>query len=496
MLSNPIMLRRGDDVSDLLLVNPLFLHEDPVEQRLMTPYFPLGLLYLAATVRQAGYEVSIFDGMFAPGDQAFVAALEREQSQVVGISALATVRSAALRLAELAHRPGATVVLGGADPTGRPESYLCYQANGHRPVDLVVFVEGEQTLLELLPRLLNGGGAGTDLDQVKGLAYLNADGQVVSTPARPHLTDLDRLPLPARDLIDVEAYRRAWRGRHGYFSLSLIATRGCPYDCHWCQKSVFGRSFRTRSPEAVAEEMQLIKERYHPDQIRIVDDVMGIDRQWTWAWHDAVLARGAVTPFECLSRVDLANEELIHLLKEAGCQRIAFGAESGSQKVLNAMNKGTRVEQIRRAARLCRQYDIETYLYIMVGYPGEEWDDIRQTVALLKETRPDAFSSTIAYPLPGTTFYEQVKHCLLEAPDWDYTAENRLLFQREYSTRFYRWVQRLLAREWRAARLHHGDESASFVQRLRNQAGLWLARLMVETLRRIPTPHVTSETSS
>jgi radical SAM superfamily enzyme YgiQ (UPF0313 family) len=306
---------------------------------------------------------------------------------------------------------------------------------------------------------------------------------MVSTLARPHNSDLDRLPLPARDLIDLEAYRRAWQGRHGYFSLSIIATRGCPYGCSWCQKSVFGRSFRPRSPQAVAEEMRVIKQQYHPDQIRIVDDVMGIDRKWVREWHTAVLERDAVIPFECLSRVDLIDEELARLLKEAGCRRIAFGAESGSQKVLDAMNKGTRVEQIRRAAEICRRLGIETYFYIMLGYPGEEWDDIRKTVALLRETRPDAFSSTIAYPLPGTTFYEQVEHRLLETPDWDYTAENRLLFEREYSTRFYRWAQTLLSREWRVARVRHGQASASFARQLRNLAGLWQARLMVHTLR-------------
>jgi len=483
-------------MSDLLLVNPLFLHEDPVEQHLMTPYFPLGLLYLAATAREAGYKVSVFDSTFQSGDENLIAVMKKEKPQVVGISILATVRAAALRLAALAHRHGAMVIVGGSDPTGRPESYLRYQVDGRRPVDLAVIGEGEQTLLELLPHLLNGQEIGPHLNGIKGLAYLDADGQVVRTQARPHLTDLDSLPLPARDLIDLTSYRRAWQSHHRYFSLSLIATRGCPYACSWCQKSVFGRSFRPRDPEAVAEEMRLVKEQYHPDQLRIVDDVMGIDREWVRTWHDAVLNRDATIPFECLSRVDLMDDELARLLKEAGCRRIAFGAESGSQKVLDAMNKGTRVEQIRRAAALCRHHGIETYFYIMLGYPGEQWQDIRKTIALLRETRPDKFSSTIAYPLPGTDFYEQVKGCLLDTPDWDYTAENRLLFEQEYSTRFYRWTQRLLAKEWRAARLGHGEESASALRRLRNQVALWAFRGVVEILRQMPARHVTLESNS
>jgi radical SAM superfamily enzyme YgiQ (UPF0313 family) len=213
---------------------------------------------------------------------------------------------------------------------------------------------------------------------------------------------------------------------------------------------------------------------------------MGIDRKWVRDWHDAVLTKDAVTPFECLSRVDLMDEELVQLLKEAGCIRIAFGAESGSQKVLDAMNKGTEVDQIRQAAGLCRRYGIETYFYIMLGYPGEEWPDILKTADLLKETRPDTFSSTIAYPLPGTDFFEEVKHRLLDMPDWDYTAENRLLFEREYSTRFYRWVQRWLYQEWRSARLRHGDASVPPLRKVRHQAGRWTSRGMVELLRHLP----------
>jgi radical SAM superfamily enzyme YgiQ (UPF0313 family) len=462
-------------MSDLMLVNPLFLHQDPVEARLMTPYFPLGLLYLAATAREAGHTVTLFDSMFAQGDEAFVAALEKDKPQVVGISILATVRAAALRLAELAHQHGATVVVGGSDPTGRPESYL----DPGSPVDFVAIGEGEETLVELLKSLLAGGEG---LETVKGLAFRRS-GAIVRTPPRRHCTDLDALPLPARDLIDVEAYRRAWRAHHGVFSLSLIATRGCPYGCTWCQKSVFGRSFRPRSPEKVATEMKHIKETYAPDQIRIVDDVMGIDRNWVRMWHKAVIEQEAHVPFECLSRVDLVDEELIRLLQEAGCQRIAFGAESGSQRVLDAMNKGTRVEQIPAAADLCRRYGIETYFFIMFGYPGEEWVDIQKTIELIRTTRPDMISSTIAYPLPGTDFYEEVKHRLLDAPDWDFTAENRLLFQRNYSTRFYQWVQRWLSKTWEVTRWRHGDEKASLVQRLRTLGALWQSRAMVELLR-------------
>jgi radical SAM superfamily enzyme YgiQ (UPF0313 family) len=356
-------------------------------------------------------------------------------------------------------------------------------------VEVAVIGEGEETVAELLPLLLEGAERVPDLDHVQGVAYLDGD-QVVRTPSRPHIEDVDSLPFPARDLIDVERYRQAWRDRHGFFSLSLIASRGCPFNCAWCQKSVFGRSFRPRSPEAVAEEMQLIKEQYHPDQVRIVDDVLGIDRNWVKRWHAAVLERDAVIPFECLSRADLMDEEMARLLKEAGCRRIHFGAESGSQKVLDEMNKGTRVPQVHRVAQVCRDLDIETYFYMMVGYPGEEWEDLQLSVRLLRESRPDVFSTTIAYPLPGTEFHEQVRDRMMfegeQMPDWVHTAENRLLFQRaRYNTLFYRWVIRWFHKEWEDAWLKAGKK-VPLAKRIRTRAGLWLSRLVVNLLARMP----------
>jgi anaerobic magnesium-protoporphyrin IX monomethyl ester cyclase len=468
---------------DLLLVNPLFLHEDPVESQLMTPYFPLGILYVAAAAREAGYEVAVFDAMFAEGDGDFARALERLKPKVVGFGVLATVRRAALRLAVLAKQHGATVVMGGADPTARSDAYLQFRQDGLYPVDVVTVGEAEITISELLPLLLRDGVDASDLQQVEGLAYRNAAGETVTTPRRKLIEDVDALPLPARDLLDWEPYRRAWRAHHDRFSMSIMATRGCPFDCAWCQKIVFGRSYRPRAPEAVAEEMRTIKERYRPDQLRIVDDVLGIDRRWVQRWHDAVLERDAAIPFECLSRVDLLDEELVRLLQEVGCTRISLGAESGSQRVLEAMTKGTTVEQIRRAATLCREAGIETYFYMMVGYPGEEWADLKRSVKLLRETRPDAFSTTIAYPLPGTAFYEQVRDRLpagYGAPaDWDYTAENKLLYATgRYDQAFYRRAIRWFHSEWRDARIQAGMP-ISLAGRVRSKAGLWRDRLLV-----------------
>ena len=249
---------------DILLANPLFLSQNEAERELMTPYFPLGLLYLASYLRDRDFSVEIFDGTFAEDEKAFLEALERHRPRVVGLTALQPTREAALALAHVAQAFSATVLLGGPDPTRHPETYLADPA-----VDIVVHHEGEETLVELLGTLGQENEAKPDLYAILGLAFRDENGDVVITPPRPYIADLDDLSPPARDLIDVEAYRRAWRGHHGHFSLSIIATRGCPYGCKWCQKSVFGRSFRPRAPEAVAEEMRSIKKEYQPDKEKL-----------------------------------------------------------------------------------------------------------------------------------------------------------------------------------------------------------------------------------
>lgn len=476
---------------DITLVHPLFISKDPMEQRLMTPYFPLGLMYLAAVLRQHGYTVEMFDCTFREDYTEFDAYMQRVKPRVVGITSLITVRRHALILGEIAKRHGATVIYGGPDPTGVPERYLTHRSDGEFVADMVVFDEGELTLLDVMNMLYQRGNPAEDWRDIPGLRLRGDDGRIFATPPRPLIADLDTLPFPARDLVDMDAYRRAWKAAHGYWSLSLINTRGCPYACAWCQKAVFGRTYRSRSPENSAEEMRLIKKTYAPDMLRIVDDITGVRRTWVPQWRDAILARDARIPFECLTRVNLATEEMLTALKEAGCVKIYFGAESGSQKVLDAMQKGARVEQIERAAALCKRIGIRTYFFMMVGYPGEEWEDLLASVRLLRKTLPDEFSTTIAYPLPGTKFYEQVRDRLLFQTDewhldWEYTAQNRLLFQRDrYNTRFYRWVVRWFHKEWEDAWLAAGKR-VDWRERLKIKVGVWAMRLIVRLLAHLP----------
>lgn len=290
-------------MTKILLCNPLFLSQSPEEQALKSPYFPLGLLYLAGYLRERDHTVAIFDGTFESDESAFERALKQEQPQVVGITALLPTKTAALKLAQIAHDFGAMVILGGPDPTRQPDAYLAQPQ-----VDLVVHHEGEETLAVLLDLFDQGILTPATLAGELGLAFKDQAGNLVVNPPRPFIQNLDALPLPARDLIDMNKYLETWRAENGYSSLSISTSRGCPYGCEWCQDAVHGPALRQRSPESVSMEMKLLKETYQIDRLRLVDDVDGLSREWLEAWAAAAAAQEAAIPFEALN--DLERQDI------------------------------------------------------------------------------------------------------------------------------------------------------------------------------------------
>lgn len=290
-------------MAKILLCHPLFLNLNPEEAALKSPYFPLGLLYLAGYVRAQGHEVAVFDGTFEDDVSAFSARLAAEQPDLVGISAVLPLQEMALTLAADAKAAGALTILGGPDPTKDPAHYLQFPQ-----VDMVVHHEGEQTLDALL-RLIDAGPlTPQQLAHEPGIAYRDAAGEPVVNQPRPQIENLDELPLPARDLIDMDRYLDTWRQENGYSSLTISTSRGCPYGCDWCRDSVHGQAFRQRSPESVAAEMKQLKETYDIDRLRVVDDVDGIERDWVEGWAEAASAADAAIPFEAL--YDLERQDL------------------------------------------------------------------------------------------------------------------------------------------------------------------------------------------
>lgn len=284
---------------DILLVNPVFLSQNEAERELMSPYFPLGLLYLGAFLRDRDFQVEIFDGTFMDGDQDFIKALDKHNPKVVGITAVKPNREMVLELAEMAKDSGSFVIVGGPDPTYTPEYYLCDHS-----VDLVVHHEGELTLVKILEAMKDDENGFSSLVGMPGIAHRDENGNVVVNPRRKYLLNLDELPPPARDMIDIEKYLQVWKEQNGYASLSISVSRGCPYGCQWCADAVHGQEFRIRSAESVVAEVKSLMQTYNIDRLRVVDDVDGIDANWISDWAAVAQDQQAVLPFEALYEVE------------------------------------------------------------------------------------------------------------------------------------------------------------------------------------------------
>jgi radical SAM superfamily enzyme YgiQ (UPF0313 family) len=271
---------------------------------------------------------------------------------------------------------------------------------------------------------------------------------------RSDIKDVDTLPFPAWDLVDVEKYRRIWQERHGYYSMNMVTTRGCPYHCNWCAKPSWGQRYNSRSPENVAAELKWLKETFEPDHIWFADDIMGLKPGWWKRYADAVEAKDALVPFKCLSRADLVlrNEDDVTALKRAGCDIIWMGAESGSQKILNAMEKGTKVEQIYEATRRLHEAGVRVGFFLQFGYPGETRADIEKTFQMVRDCRPDDVGMSVSYPLPGTKFHENVKVQLGDKQNWVDSADLAMMYQGPFTTDFYRQLHIVLHKEFRSQR--------------------------------------------
>ena len=412
--------------ADIILANSYFIARDRKHQRIEGPFPPLGLLYLAAVLREKGHGVQIFDGTFKPGPREFGSAIDAVRAKTVGIYSTVISRDSALEMASIAKGKGCTVLAGGPDPSSSPMIYL------RGDVDVVGIGEGEETILELATELDKG-----DLARVRGIAY-KEDGHVSRTPPRETITDLDALPLPARDLVDMGAYLDRTRRYHGHSQTTIMTSRGCPFHCTWCAKPVFGSKYRHRSPAKVADEMLQLKDTYHPEEVRFADDVFTMNRKLTLQLCDEIEKKGAAIPFECLSRVDLMDSELIDRLRQVGCRRVLYGIESGSQKVLHSMRKGITLDEVFEVSRLTKASGIEQYWFLIFGYPTEGAKDIKATMRLVRSLVPEGFGITLAYPLPETEFFETVKSTMKEGEHWRMGRDNALMYRANYPATFYK----------------------------------------------------------
>jgi radical SAM superfamily enzyme YgiQ (UPF0313 family) len=486
-------------VADVLLTHSYHLYFDRKQTRKMQPYTPLGTLYAAALLRSAGISVAIFDSMLNDPEAEFQAALERHRPRIVVIyednfnflskMCLTRMRDVAYHILEASRLAGAVVLANGSDASDHSVDYL---QKGFR---CVLLGEAEWTLLELVQLLLRNSDS--DVTHVHGLAFLHPEtGEQVRTPSRTLMRDVNLLPMPARDLIDIQQYEAAWKSAHGFFSLNLVSSRGCPYRCNWCAKPIYGDHFSVRSAESVAEEMHRLKHVCGAEHLWFADDIFGLKQKWVCELAAEVERRDAAIPSKMQSRVDLMTAETVQALRRAGCAEVWMGVESGSQKILSAMDKGTRLDQVGVARENLRQEGIRACYFLQLGYPGENWQDIQQTIALVRDTRPDDIGVSVSYPLPGTRFYDRVRAQLGNKTNWSDSDDLSMMFQGAYTDEFYRALRDALHAQvdtW-----HSGQNSAISTTRDRGYAApkldeMWTRVAHLEKTCRNPQPTVLDE---
>lgn len=439
-------------MTDVLFTHSYLLRYDPKEFRAMMPYPPLGTLYGAASARRAGYGVSLFDAMLATSAEMIELNLVRESPKFLVIydddfnyltkMCLTRMRQAAFTMARIGRRFGCKVIVHSSDATDHLDKYF------DNCVDYVLIGEAEQTICELLDVL--SGREERPVAEIPGVAYRAANGAIVRGPKREVLRDLDRLPMPARDLIDLESYRRVWMEHHGYFSLNIVTTRGCPFHCNWCAKPIYGQVYNSHSPQRIAEEMRLLKEELGADHIWFCDDIFGLKPGWVAELSTEVARLDARLPFKCLSRSDLIlRENVVDALRSAGCRTVWMGAESGSQMILDAMEKGTRVEGNLAAAERLHAAGIRVGFFLQFGYPGEGDAEIEATLRMLKRAMPEEIGISVSYPLPGTKFHDRVRAEMGEKKNWAESADLAMMFRGTYSTEFYRVLSKFVHKDHR-----------------------------------------------
>jgi radical SAM superfamily enzyme YgiQ (UPF0313 family) len=414
----------------------------------MQPYAPLGTLYAASALREGNISVAVFDTMLEDPEAGFINALKQSRPRIVAIyeddfnflskMCLTRMRELAWQLAREAHKAGAVVIAHGSDATDQAEAYLC------EGVDFVLRGEAEQTLVELCSAILSGH---PHLD-IPGLVSLDGAGSPVHSAGRtPKNASWSTLPKPARELIDLEPYRHAWTSAHGQFSANVVASRGCPYRCNWCAKPISGNKFQIRSARSVAMEIRELKETYGVQHIWFGDDVFALNHQWVQEFATEIESMNCALPFKIQSRADLMTHTTVAGLKRAGCTEVWMGAESGSQKILNAMDKGLRVSDVVIARSRLADENIRACYFLQFGYPGETWEDIQQTIALVRNTRPDDIGISLSYPLPGTVFYERVQEQIGAKRNWTDSDDLCVMFRATYKDEFYKALRNALHAE-------------------------------------------------
>jgi len=448
-------------MASLLLTHGYFLWEDEKEQQIMRPYPPLGLLYVSAYLKRLGFDVDVFDTTLQSRD-ALLQRLDLDRG-VLGVYTNLMTRASVLAIASAAKARGWIVVLGGPESANYPEEYLSTGA------DVIVIGEGEETMAELLPALEANGPH--RLEGIAGTVFRDESGTIRHNPPRAQIPSLDTLPWPDRLSVDIPAYVDIWRRHHGRGSVTMTTARGCPYKCNWCSHAVFGFSHRRRPVLDCANELEWLRDTYKPDQVWYADDVFTIHHRWMFDYARELERRGIRLPFETISRADrMMKEEVLETLARMGCYRIWIGAESGSQRILDAMQRGVTREQVEWASHAAARHGIEVGMFLMWGYEGETVDDISQTVDLVKRAAPTIFLTTVAYPIKNTGYFHKVAGKTRLDLDWASASDRDYQIEGRAGRSYYRHADDWLRHEVALGRLDPGDPAGHALRTAADQA--------------------------
>lgn len=424
----------------ILIGHSYFLALDPKEMATQKPYPPLASITLAAWIKQElGFEADFYDVMFDASESGLLRCIEQSQPDVFILydddfnfltkMCLENMRQAIFRLMRKTNK-NILFIAHGSDASDQAELYL------KAGFDVVVHRNAEKTIIEML-RIMSAEDGLEPIKSLGGISYMN-NGEYIQNPHNKKNFDLEKAPPPRWDLIDVGRYENMWKSNHGYFSLNISTSRGCPYNCNWCAKPLYGRTYKVISAKDAAEEFNRLKRDLGADHIWITDDIFGMKPGWMAEFADELERLDARLPFKCQNRADLINEETAALLKRCGCTEVWMGVESGSQKILDAMEKGETISSIKKANRLLKRRGIKVGFFLQYGYPGEDYNDIQQTLQLVRECLPDLIGISVSYPLKDTPFYEKVISGMGEKKNWSDSADLALMYPGRYHPDFYR----------------------------------------------------------
>ncbi|PKH50791.1 radical SAM protein [Tenacibaculum sp. Bg11-29] len=415
-----------------------------------TPFPPLGTMYAASFLREKGYAVSLFDTCLLKNIDPLHSFLEVNKPDVFVIyddgfnyltkMCLTNMREAAFEMILKAKGNNCKIVVCSSDATDHYEKYL------NAGADFIIQGEGEVTLKELVDKFQNK----EDATVIDGVVYVNDQGKIIKNPKRAVYKELDSFPMPAWDLINVNDYKNIWEEGGKEFSLNMVTTRGCPFKCNWCAKPIYGNRYNSHSPEYIVAHISYLQKNFGVKKFWMCDDIFGLKPQWVQEFNTLLKQENLIINYYIQSRADLLLKEAnIEALAESGLSEVWIGAESGSQKILDAMDKGTTIAQIEKATRLLKEKNIKVAFFIQFGYLNETKEDIDLTIKMIQNLLPDNIGVSVSYPLPETAFYEKVKDDLKLKANWTDSDDLAMMFQGSFNSKFYKKLQRYVHKVFR-----------------------------------------------